>query len=74
MLKHGREETEIMSKTNDTPAALDDHRPLTDNELDVVTGGLVVPSIIGILVGPGSPGPYISVKEPAPAKHWFNGG
>jgi hypothetical protein len=47
---------------------------LRDDELDHVAGGLVVPSIIGILVGPGSPGPYISVKEPAPAKHWFNGG
>jgi bacteriocin-like protein len=60
-----------MSKTNDTPATLDDHRPLTDNELDAVTGGLVVPSIIGILVGPG---PSPSLKEPAPEKHWFNGG
>ena len=38
-----------------------------------MSGGLVVPSIIGILIGPLDPGP-ISVKEPAPAKHWFNGG
>jgi len=30
-----------MSKTNDTssPAALDDHRPLADSELDAVAGG-----------------------------------
>jgi hypothetical protein len=64
-----------MSKTNETsrPATLDNHHPLADSELDRVTGGLVVPSIIGILIGPLDPGP-ISVKEPAPAKHWFNGG
>jgi len=48
-------------------------RELQDTELALVSGGLVVPSIIGILVGPLTP-PYISVKEPAPAKHWFNGG
>ena len=29
----------------------DDHRTLTDTELDGVSGGLVVISIIGILVG-----------------------
>jgi len=29
----------------------DDHRTLTDTELDGVNGGLVVISIIGILVG-----------------------
>jgi len=31
-----------MSKTNDTssPAALEDHRPLADSELDAVSGGL----------------------------------
>jgi hypothetical protein len=46
-------------------------RELRDEELDTVTGGLVVPSIIGILVGPG---PLPSLKEPAPEKHWFNGG
>ena len=48
-------------------------RELQDTELALVSGGLVVPSIIGILIGPLDPGP-ISVKEPAPAKHWFNGG
>jgi len=33
----------IMSKTNDTSkvAALDDHRPLRDSELDAVSGGAV---------------------------------
>ena len=38
-----------MSKTNDTssPAALDDHRPLADGELDAVSGGLVVSAIFG---------------------------
>jgi hypothetical protein len=42
-----------MSKTNDTSklGTLEDHRPLGDSELDAVTGGLVVISIIGILVG-----------------------
>jgi len=32
----------IMSKTNDTwrVAALEDHRPLADSELDAVTGGI----------------------------------
>jgi hypothetical protein len=43
----------IMSKTNETsrPATPEDHRPLADSELDVVTGGLVVIPIIPILVG-----------------------
>ena len=38
-----------MSKTNGTssPAALDDHRPLADGELDAVSGGLVVSAIFG---------------------------
>jgi hypothetical protein len=58
-----------MSNTNDTS-----RRELQDSELALVFGGLVVPSIIGILVGPGATGPLPSVKEPAPAKHWFNGG
>jgi hypothetical protein len=32
----------IMSESNDTPksAALEDHRPLADSELDAVTGGI----------------------------------
>ena len=47
-LKHGREETEIMSKTNDTSDL--DHRELTETELDGVTGGLVVISIIQPLI------------------------
>jgi hypothetical protein len=37
-----------MSNTN---SKSDDHRELTDTELDGVTGGLVVISIIPILVG-----------------------
>ena len=36
---------------NDTNLKSDDHRTLTDTELDVVSGGLVVIPIIGILVG-----------------------
>jgi hypothetical protein len=39
---------------------------LRDDELNVVVGGLVVPSIIAVFIGPLSPSP--------PAKHWFNGG
>jgi bacteriocin-like protein len=41
-----------MSKTNDN-SKLDhrEHRELTETELDAVSGGLVVISIIGILVG-----------------------
>jgi hypothetical protein len=35
---------------NDTNPKSDDHRILTDTELDGVNGGLVVISIIGILV------------------------
>ena len=33
-----------MSKTNDTlrPATLDDRRPLTDSELDAVSGGISI--------------------------------
>ena len=31
-------------------AKLDDHRPLVDSELDAVTGGLVVISVIHVLV------------------------
>jgi|SoiMethySBSTD1v2_1073268.scaffolds.fasta_scaffold683996_4 hypothetical protein len=58
-----------MTKTQDASQV----RELQDSELGQVSGGLVVPSIIGILIGPLDPGP-ISVKEPAPAKHWFNGG
>ena len=32
-----------MSKTNDTssPTALEDHRPLADSELELVSGGLI---------------------------------
>jgi hypothetical protein len=39
----------MMSKTNDTsrPAALDDHRPLVDSELDAVTGGWLPSGIPG---------------------------
>jgi hypothetical protein len=58
-----------MTKTQDASQV----RELQDSELGQVSGGLVVPSIIGILIGPLDPGP-ISVNEPAPAKHWFNGG
>jgi hypothetical protein len=41
-----------MSKTNDTskPTTLEGHRPLADNELDAVTGGLVVLAIIQPLI------------------------
>ena len=43
----------IKSKANDTSNLEHDtqDRELQDNELDEVTGGLVVISIIGILVG-----------------------
>jgi hypothetical protein len=75
LIVSGKTTGTIMSKTNDT-SKLDhaklENRVLADSELDAVSGGLVVPSIIGILIGPLDPGP-ISVKEPAPAKHWFNG-
>jgi hypothetical protein len=42
----------IMTKTNDTwrVAALEDHRPLADSELDAVSGGLVVLAIIQPLI------------------------
>jgi hypothetical protein len=63
-----------MSKTTETSNLEHHDTSLADSELALVSGGLVVASIIGILVGPGSTGPYTSVKEPAPAKHWFNGG
>jgi bacteriocin-like protein len=36
---------------NDTNSKSEDHRTLTDTELDEVSGGLVVIPIIGILVG-----------------------
>jgi hypothetical protein len=45
----------IMSKTNDTSrdqlTINDLNRELRDDELDAVSGGLVVISVIGILVG-----------------------
>jgi hypothetical protein len=59
MVRAARMET-TMSKTNMhnfedssnlSHETLDNHRPLTDSELDAVTGGLVVIPIIGILVG-----------------------
>ena len=42
-----------MRKTNDnsSPAALEDHHPLADSELDAVNGGLVVIAIIAVLQG-----------------------
>jgi hypothetical protein len=42
----------IMSKTNETTnlVTFEDHRPLADSELDVVTGGLVVNAIIMPLI------------------------
>jgi hypothetical protein len=52
----------------------DELRELCDGEVDGVSGGLVVYSIIGILVGQLDAGPPSSGKEPAPEKHWFNGG
>ena len=39
-----------MSKTNDTSKLASRDRELRDDELDIVTGGVVI-SIIGILVG-----------------------
>jgi hypothetical protein len=41
----------IMSNTNDTSNLTSQDRELRDDELDVVSGGLVVIPIIGILVG-----------------------
>jgi hypothetical protein len=58
----------IMRNTSGEP------RELPDGEVEGVSGGLVVVSIIGILVGPLDAGPPPSVKAPAPEKHWFNGG
>ena len=48
-------------------AAFED-RTLDDAELDAVTGGLVVNSIIGILIG------QLNPKIEPVDKHWFNGG
>jgi hypothetical protein len=47
-----------------------DSRELRDDELDAVTGGLVVvtPQNVTLL------GPALLVPPAAPAKHWFNGG
>jgi hypothetical protein len=47
------------------------NRELQNDELDAVTGGLVVNSIIGVMI--------VQLNErlnskPAPEKHWFNGG
>jgi hypothetical protein len=58
-----------MSKINDTSKLASRDTELRDDELDAVSGGLVVNSIIGIMVGQLN----TPVKE-APAKHWFNGG
>jgi ABC-type uncharacterized transport system substrate-binding protein len=47
------------------------NRELQNDELDAVTGGLVVNSIIGIMIG------QLNERlnsKPAPEKHWFNGG
>lgn len=51
MVRAGYKETD-MSKTNDDSrsAALEDHRPLADIELDAVSGGLVVNAIIAVLI------------------------
>jgi len=40
-----------MSKTNDTSKLASRDRELRDDELDAVSGGLVVISIIGICIG-----------------------
>ena len=40
-----------MSKSKLGHASPDDHRPLADSELDAVSGGLVVISIIQPLIG-----------------------
>ena len=47
------------------------NRELQNDELDAVTGGLVVNSIIGIMIGQLNE-PLNS--KPALEKHWFNGG
>jgi lactobin A/cerein 7B family class IIb bacteriocin len=44
-------ERKIMSKTNDTSKLASRDRELRDDELDAVSGGLVVISIIGICIG-----------------------
>ena len=54
-----------MSKTNNASQV----QELQDSELALVSGGLVVNSIIAVLIDPLPP--YNPV---APAKHWFNGG
>jgi hypothetical protein len=60
----------IMRKTNDTSkfghATLKDHRTLADSELDAVSGGLVVISIIHVLVG-SAPGETMSLVGAAGA-------
>jgi hypothetical protein len=44
-------------------------RELTETELALVFGGLVIPQIIAVLIDPLPP------KDPrALEKHWFNGG
>ena len=45
------------------------NRELRDDELASVSGGLVIPQIIAVLIDPLPP------KDPrALEKHWFNGG
>jgi hypothetical protein len=57
---------------HDTGAtSLSRDRELRDDELDRVTGGLVVVTPQNVtLLGP----PLLIPSAPAPAKHWFNGG
>jgi hypothetical protein len=50
------------------------NRELRDDELDAVTGGLVVISIIGINIGQLNTKIEPVSSKPAPEKHWFNGG
>ena len=60
-----------MTTAHDTAAtSLSRDRELRDDELDRVTGGLVVvtPQNVTLL------GPALLIPRPAPAKHWFNGG
>jgi hypothetical protein len=40
----------IMSETNDTPDRTTQDRELRDDELDAVSGGLVVYSIVAVLI------------------------
>src|SRR5262245_2943891 len=57
----------MMSKTNGTSSpALEDHRPLADSELELVTGGLVVNAIIMPLIA-------LDISRP-PRKRCRNGG